>query len=105
MTTQRELDHSNALVGQGNVAHQKGDYGQALVHYLEAIDHYPSHIYAWHDIVVVCIELARQGQPNLDLMRAALDAVKTLEASNPTLGAKQVGKLEAALARVEASGG
>ena len=50
MISQRDLDLSNALVGQGNIAHQKGDFHRAIELYKEALDHHPGHIYAWHDI-------------------------------------------------------
>lgn len=102
MTSKDDLDQSNALVGQGNVAQQRGDIHGAIKLYKQALDHYPGHTYAWHDIFIACCELARQGEPNLELMRVSLEAVKKLEETNPLLGAKQVALLQEQLDYYEA---
>lgn len=64
---------ANAIHGQGNVLQARGQFEAAISRYQDALKLLPGHAYALHDMFVAYNELARQGKPNLEEMRKALD--------------------------------
>jgi len=96
------LDIANAIHGQGNVLHARGQLEAAISRYKDALKVVPGHPYALHDIFAAYYDLARQGKPNLEEMRNALDGLKATGAQGmPGLSAQHIADLERVMDELE----
>lgn len=90
-------DLAEAANGLGNIYHQQGEYRKAIAKYELATDLIPSYAYAWHDMFAAYLELAKQGDVNLDALRNSLDKVKQTGLGLPGLDADYIAQLDDAL--------
>jgi tetratricopeptide (TPR) repeat protein len=88
---------AGAINGIGNIHQARGQYPQAIADYQLATDILPNYAYAWHDMFLTYIEMARQGNVDLAGMRHALDETKANAPGEPGLDPEYLTRLEALL--------
>jgi len=95
-------DIANAIVGQGNILHERGQFEAAISRYKDALKVLPGNHYALHDIFAAYDGLARQGKPNLKEMRNALEELKAAGARGmPGLSGQYLASLEERMQELE----
>jgi tetratricopeptide (TPR) repeat protein len=99
LTGKTTIEFAGAMNGIGSVRHSRGKYREAIADYQAATTLLPTYTYAWHDMFVAYVDLARTGEVDLPAMRSALDHVK--ETAGGVLDANYMATLEAALRRFE----
>ena len=92
------LDLANAMHGLGNMKQMRREFRAAIENYEKAVSLDPEHCYAWHDMFLCYMELAGQGEVDLERMRMILKRVKETGSS---LGKKRISSLEDILRRLE----
>jgi tetratricopeptide (TPR) repeat protein len=98
------LEIANAIHGRGNVEQLRGNLEPAISYYRSALDVYPGHAYALHDIFSVYYELARRGDLRLEEARQALQALNASGAQGmPGLSAQHISDLDQAMHWMERS--
>lgn len=95
------MDAANAIHGLGNMKQMRSDFTGAIENYQLATFLYPNHCYAWHDMFLCYVELARRGIIQIDAMRSTLEMVKRTGEGQPGLGAKHIARLENIFHEVE----
>jgi tetratricopeptide (TPR) repeat protein len=96
------LELAETIHGQGNIEHTRGNLHAALARYREALQVYPDHPYALHDIFAAHLDLAKTEPPNSTEMRWVLDHLKAIGAVGmPGLGAKHIAEMEHAISELE----
>jgi tetratricopeptide (TPR) repeat protein len=95
-------DIANAIVGQGNILHERGQFEAAISRYKDALKVLPGNHYTLHDIFAAYDGLARQGKPNLKEMRNALEELKAAGARGmPGLSGQYLASLEERMQELE----
>jgi tetratricopeptide (TPR) repeat protein len=95
-------DIANAIVGQGNILHEHGQFEAAISRYKVALEVLPGNPYALHDIFAAYDGLARQGKPDLVQMRDALEALKALGVHGmPGLSGQYIASLDERMQELE----
>ena len=93
---------ASAIVGQGNVLHEHGQFEAAISRYRDSLMVLPGNPYALHDIFAAYDGLARQGKPNLKEMRKALEELKAVGAQGaPGLSGQYLAGLENRMQELE----
>ncbi len=93
---------ANAIVGQGNVLHEHGQFDAAISRYRDSLKVLPGNPYALHDIFGAYDGLARQGKLNLKEMRDALEELKASGAQGtPGLSGQYLAGLEKRMQQLE----
>lgn len=96
------LEIANAIHGQGNIEHTRGNLHAALASYREVLQIFPDHPYALHDIFAADSTLAASEPPNLTEMRWALDRLKVIGAEGtPGFSAQHMAELERTMRECE----
>jgi tetratricopeptide (TPR) repeat protein len=88
---------AGALNGLGNTQALLGDYHSALANYRRATDRAPDYAYAWHDMLLAQLALAKQGKINVAAMQQALNRLKATAAGYPALDADRIADLSRAV--------
>jgi tetratricopeptide (TPR) repeat protein len=86
---------ANAVLGLGNIEHQRGDYAAALEKYRLSIRLQPDHPYAWHDIFAANDAIAQSGgAPDTAEMQQAIDHLTAFGHGQPGLGIQHITELQ-----------
>lgn len=99
------LELANAIHGLGNIDQERGNFHSAIDKYKLATEILPQQFYSWHDMFLCYIELAKNGEVNLERMRQSLTMFKTMGQGQPGLGEQHVAQLEALLKPFEIGAG
>ena len=99
------LDLANAVHGLGNMKQMRGEFRAAIENYEEAVSLDPQHCYAWHDMFLCYVELAKQGEADLGQMRMILKSIKETGAAPSALGSKRIARLEEIFQQLEKGSG
>jgi tetratricopeptide (TPR) repeat protein len=93
-TTPRDV-FAGAINGIGNVHQLRGKYQKAIADYQLATNILPNYAYAWDDMFLTYIEMAKLGNVDLAGMRRALDETKANALGVPGLDSDYLARLEA----------
>jgi len=95
------VDLASAVNGLGNAHSYRGESDQAIVCYKRAVAILPQYAYAWHDLFLEYLNLAKRGRLELAAMREALDGMKRTGLQAPGIGQQRITLFETELARLE----
>lgn len=97
-------EYAGAINGIGNIYHARHRYAEAIDAYQLATRLAPDYAYAWHDMFLAYVELAKGGDVHLEAMRDALRRTKEIGLGKyPDLGPAYIAGLEAILKGFEQS--
>jgi tetratricopeptide (TPR) repeat protein len=94
-------DLAGALNGLGNVHSYRGESAEAIACYREAVKILPDYAYAWHDLFLELLNLARRGQYQPQAMKEVLDRLRETGLHVQGVGPERIAAFEAELARLE----
>ena len=92
-------DLAGAINGIGNVHTMRGQYPEAIEDYQRATNIIPNYAYAWNDMFLTYVEMAKQGNFEIAGMRHALEETKANAVGTPGLDADYLTRLEAVFNR------
>ena len=95
------LDMANALHDLGSLQQERGRFPSAIENFKLATLLYPEHCYAWHDMFLSYLALARMGNVNLQAMRHALEMTKSTGADQPGLEKTRLDRLDEVCQNIE----
>ena len=99
------VDLANAVNGMGNVHSFCGQLEEAIADYRRAVAVAPNYAYAWHDLALTYVDLARSGRFDREGMREAVVGLKNTGMDVETLGPERIEFFEGELARLEREAG
>jgi hypothetical protein len=67
------LEYAGAINGIGNIHYERHQYRDAIANFDIATKLVPGYAYAWHDMFLAYVTLAREGDIDLVGMRKAFD--------------------------------
>lgn len=94
-------DLAGAVNGLGNVHSYRKESDEAIACYRRAVAILPRYAYAWHDLFLEYLTLAKRGRLELGAMREALSGLKRTGLHVPGIGKERITLFERELARVK----
>ena len=98
------VDLADAVNGMGNVHSFCGQLEEAVADYRRAVAIAPNYAYAWHDLALTYVDLARSGRFDREGMREAVVGVKNTGMDVETQGPERIEYFVGELARLEGEG-
>jgi tetratricopeptide (TPR) repeat protein len=88
--TARVDDFASAVNGMGNVHAFRGEVDQAIADHRRAVAIAPNYAYAWHDLALQYVDLARHGRFDHEGMREAVAGLRTTGMNVEGLGPEPI---------------
>jgi len=95
-------DLAGALNGLGNVHSHRGESAEAIECYRRAVGILPGYAYAWHDLLLELLAVARRGPHEPEELRQVLERLRATGRDAPGVGAERVAWFENEIAALAA---
>jgi hypothetical protein len=94
-------DVAGALNGLGNAHSYRGESDEAIVSYRRAVAILPAYAYAWHDLFLEYLTLARHGRPDFKAMHEVLSRLKETGMHTEGIGPERIAQFKRELVELK----